>query len=364
MMDALKSLVYGHTLKAWLIALGFTLVCFVVLNVLKKIIGKKAAALARRTANQVDDFLVELIHRTRSFFLLAISLFLGSRLISLPVSVRSVIDKFVIACILIQGAIWGNGLFERWRERLKGRRREQGEDAASLATLKALGFLVRLALWTTVLLILLDNLGVDITALVAGLGVAGIAVALAVQNILGDLFASMSILLDKPFVIGDLITVDELIGRVEHIGLKTTRVRSLGGEQLIFANSDLLKSRIRNIQRMEERRAVFSFGVVYKTPPEKLAVIPAIVREIIESQSFARFERSHFKAFGTFSLDFENVYYVKSPDFKTYLDVQQAINLALCRRFLEEGIEFAYPTQTILFDSSASQSGKETKNEG
>jgi len=185
---------------------------------------------------------------------------------------------------------------------------------------------------------------------VAGLGVGGIAVALALQNILGDVFASMSILLDKPFVTGDFITVDELMGTVEHVGLKTTRLRSLSGEQLVFANSDLLKSRIRNYQRMEERRVAFAVRLAYPTPAEKLAAIPAIVREIIDAQELARFGRSHFKSFGTFSLDFENVYYVKSPDYDTYMDVQQAINLAICRRFQEEGIEFAHPAQTAIVD--------------
>ncbi|MFZ2053792.1 MAG: mechanosensitive ion channel domain-containing protein, partial [Candidatus Aminicenantales bacterium] len=147
---------------------------------------------------------------------------------------------------------------------------------------------------------------------------------------------------------------------VERIGLKTTRVHSLGGEQLIFANSDLLKSRIRNYQRMEERRIVFNVGVVYQTPPEKLAAIPGMLEEIIKAQDLARFDRSHFKAFGNFSLDFENVYYVNSPDYNIYMNVQQAINLAVFRRFQDEGIEFAYPTQTILIDRGADPSGSET----
>lgn len=358
-MDLLDRLFYGNSLKVWLFALGLALVSFLVLSALRKIIGHKAAALARRTARQVDDFVADLINRTRPFFLLALSVYLGSRLLSLPASVRSIVDKLVIAGILIQGAVWGNGLFECWSDRLKKQKKE--EDAASLATITALGFLVRLVLWVTVLLILLENLGVNITALVAGLGVGGIAIALAVQSILGDLFASMSILLDKPFIIGDFITVDELTGTVEHIGLKTTRVRSLSGEQLVFANSDLLKSRIKNYQRMDERRALFTVRIVYRTPLEKLAAIPAMIKDAIEAQALARFGRSHFKSFGEYSLDFENVYYIKTPDYDTYMDVQQAINLAICRRFQEEGIELAYPTQTIVMDRSTGPFGPETK---
>jgi len=207
-----------------------------------------------------------------------------------------------------------------------------------------------LILWSVIVLMALENVGIDITALVAGLGVGGIAVALAVQNILGDLFASLSIVLDKPFVIGDFIIIGDYMGTVEHIGLKTTRIRSLSGEQLVFANNDLLQSRIRNFKRMYERRVVFNLGVVYQTPHEKLQKIPQIVREIIEQQHPVRFDRAHFKSFGDFSLNFEVVYWVQNPDYTVYMDIQQAINLEIYRRFAEEGIEFAYPTQSIFVE--------------
>jgi len=213
--------------------------------------------------------------------------------------------------------------------------------------MSAFGFLARLALWTIIMFSALDNLGVNITALVAGLGVGGIAVALATQNILGDLFASFSIVLDKPFVIGDFIIVGECLGTVERIGLKTTRIRSLSGEQIIFSNSDLLGSRVRNFKRMYERRIVFSIGVIYQTSREQVAAIPAMLRESIEAQQMARFDRAHFKGFGDYALHFEAVYYVRSPDFTRYMDTQQAINLEIMRRFEEAGIEFAYPTQVV-----------------
>ncbi len=348
----------ANPLKAWLIAFGVALLGFLALSILKKILGRKIAALAQRTATGVDDFVAELLHRTRYFFLLMISLYLGSHFLSLSGTARQILSKLAVLAFLLQFAIWGNGLFDCWRGRILRQKKE--EDPASLATYTALGFLVRLALWTIVLLLALDNLGINITALVAGLGVGGIAVALAVQNVLGDVFASMSILLDKPIVIGDFIVVDGLMGTVEHIGLKTTRLRSLGGEQLVFANSDLLKSRIRNYKRMEERRAVFKVGVVYQTSPEKLAAIPGMIEEIIKAQELARFDRSHFKEFGEFSLDFENVYYVLSPDYNIYMDVQQAINLAIFRRFQAEGIEFAYPTQTVYIDGGSDRSGSGT----
>ena len=184
--------------------------------------------------------------------------------------------------------------------------------------------------------------------MVAGLGVGGIAVALATQNILGDLFASLSIVLDKPFVIGDFLIVGDFMGSVEYVGLKTTRLRSLSGEQLVFSNTDLLGSRIRNYGRMYERRVVFKLGVTYQTPREKLSRIPAIIREAIETQDNSRFDRSHFQAYGDFSLNFESVYYIGSPDYNLYMDVQQAVNLRIHERFEEESIEFAYPTQTLF----------------
>jgi len=354
-MGILERVFYDNTLKAWLIALGVALVGFIVLRILKKVVGRKAAALARKTVSQVDDYAAELIQRTKPFFLLFLSLYLGSHFLSLPGTAKQVLSRLTVLALLIQFAIWGNGLFESWRRQIQRQKREH--DPASVATYAALGFLVRLVVWTIVLLMALANLGINITALVTGLGISGIAVALALQNILGDLFASMSILLDKPFVIGDFIIVDGLMGTVQHIGLKTTRVHSLSGEQLVFGNSDLLKSRIRNYKRMEERRIVFNVGVVYQTPPEKLAAIPGMIEEIIKAQELARFDRSHFKAFGNFSLDFENVYYVNSPDYNIYMNVQQAINLAVFRRFQDEGIEFAYPTQTILIDRGADPSG-------
>ncbi|MEQ8215048.1 MAG: mechanosensitive ion channel family protein, partial [Smithellaceae bacterium] len=198
------------------------------------------------------------------------------------------------------------------------------------------------------LLLILDNLGFNITSLVAGLGIGGVAVALAVQNILGDLFASLSIVIDKPFVVGDFIVIDQLRGTVEHVGLKTTRLRSLSGEQLIFSNNDLLKSRIQNFKRMTERRVVFGFGVTYQTPQDKLPLINGIVREIIEKQEHVNFDRVHFKEFGNSALNFEVVYIVKDQDYNLYMNIQQAINLEMFRRFQEEKIEFAYPTQTLF----------------
>ena len=203
-------------------------------------------------------------------------------------------------------------------------------------------------IWSVIALVALDSLGINVTTVVAGLGIGGVAVALAVQNILGDLFASLSIILDKPFVMGDFLIIDEHMGSVEYIGLKTTRIRSLSGEQLIFSNSDLLKSRIRNYGRMFERRVVFNLGVTYSTPRDKLRRIPEIIRDAINAQEKTRFDRSHFMKYGDYALQFETVYYVKSPDYNIYMDIQQSIYFAIHEAFEREQIDFAYPTQKLL----------------
>jgi len=202
-------------------------------------------------------------------------------------------------------------------------------------------------MWVLVLLLVLDNLGVQVTALVAGLGIGGIAIALAAQSVLGDLFASFVIVVDKPFKEGDFIIVGDLMGSVEHVGIKTTRVRSLWGEQLVFSNSDLTSSRIRNFGLMQQRRILFSVGVTYDTAPDAVERIPEMIREAVESQELTRFDRAHFSGYGDSSLDMEVVYYVLSGDYNVYMDIQQGINLALLRRFTDEGIDFAFPTRTL-----------------
>lgn len=338
-------LYFGNTLRTWAIAVGTALVSLIVLLLIKRIAVSRLSRLAARTTTDIDDLFVDLLKRTRPLFLLAMSLSIGAQTLTVTDQVQNALRIFTVLVLLLQGAIWGNGLIAFGITRTAQKRLT--EDAAGATTLTALGFVSKLVLWSIVLLLALDNLGFDITALVAGLGVTGIAVALAVQSILGDLFSSLSIVLDKPFVIGDFIIVDTLMGTVEHVGLKTTRIRSLSGEQIVFSNTDLLRSRIRNFKRMQERRAVFTFGVTYQTPAEKLERIPAMVREIIGAQEMTRFDRAHFMSFGDSALTFEVVYFVLDPDYLRYANVQQAINLALVRRFESEQIEFAYPTRTL-----------------
>jgi small-conductance mechanosensitive channel len=250
-----------------------------------------------------------------------------------------------VAVLLLQVARWADAGLHAWLRRYRAKR--SAEDVASATSTAAIGFLARTFLWLVILLMILDNFGVNITTLVASLGIGGIAVALALQNILGDLFSSLSIVLDKPFVVGDFVSVGDISGTVEYVGLKTTRIRGLGGEQVVFSNSDLLQSRIHNFKRMETRRIVFSIGVVYEISREQLHAIPGILRAAVEAQANVRFDRAHFKAYGASSLDFEIVYTVLSPDYGVYMDIQQAINELLFERFEDAGIGFAYPTQTV-----------------
>ncbi len=210
-----------------------------------------------------------------------------------------------------------------------------------------MGVVAKAALWVVFSLLMLQNLGVQVTALITGLGIGGIAIALAVQNVLGDLLASLSIIFDRPFEVGDFVIVGDLMGTVENVGLKTTRMTSLSGEQLVFNNSDLLSSRIRNYKRMRERRILFEIGVIYGTTKEQLEMIPDRVKAAVETQENTRFDRCHFKAFGDSALLFETVYYMLVPDYNAYMDTQQAINLQLYENLTSEGIEFAFPTQTI-----------------
>jgi small-conductance mechanosensitive channel len=352
-MRILDEIYFGNTLETWLTALAVTAATFFVLKIFQTVILHRLAALAAKTATDLDDLVVHILRETRLLFLFLVSVYAGTYALTLPPHTTRLVQTLLVLALLLQGAIWGTSVISFWLGRMMKRRME--EDAASATTLTGLGFVAKLVLWSLVLVLALDNMGVNITGLVAGLGIGGVAVALALQNVLGDLFASLSIVLDKPFVMGDFIIVDEHLGTVEHVGLKTTRIRSLSGEQLIFSNADLLRSRIRNFKRMSERRVVFTIGVTYQTPYEKLSRVSSLLREIIESQASVRFDRAHFKQYGDFALIYEVVYYVLSSDYNIYMDIQQTINLEIYRRFEQESVEFAYPTQTLFVTTDTSK---------
>ncbi len=349
-MDAkwLDAAVYGGTLRDWLVALGLSATIALAVYLIKPILLRRLEAQAQRSRTQIDDAMVAALGATRLWLVAIFALSLGSHYLTLPDKHGSVLKMVTAAAFFLQLGFWAGAALNYWMGR--SRAKALASNASAATSLSAISFLAQLVLWSVIVLLVLDNFGINITALVAGLGIGGVAVALAVQNILGDLFASLSIVVDKPFVIGDFIIVDNYMGTVENVGLKTTRIRSLDGEQIVFSNSDLLKTRLRNYKRMVERRVVFSFGVGYDTSPEQIEQIPPTIRRIVEAQQKVRFDRAHFQKFGEHSLVFETVYWVTDPDFNLYMDIQQAVNLAIMRALKAENIVFGLPQQNLRID--------------
>lgn len=347
-----RQLIANNTLNDWTYAVLAAGLFMLLMQLTRRVLLHRLERVAQATETCIDDFLVEVLGATRILLASALGLYLGSHFLTLPETMEKWVDRLFGVALILQIGLWTTrGLMFWLKQRFsQGDAQDQGARAM---TLSLLSFLGRMVVWVLVLLFLLDNLGINVTALVASLGIGGIAVALAMQNILGDLFASLSIAIDKPFVIGDFIILGAEMGTVEHVGLKTTRLRSLSGEQIIMSNNDLLQSRIHNYKRMDERRALFAVGVTYDTSAEKLELIPELIKQAVAAQDNARFDRAHFKSFGAFSLDFEAVYYVRKPDYGVFMDVQQAINLQLVRSFADHGIDFAFPTQTLHLNHSA-----------
>ncbi len=344
-MKSWQKIVDANGATDWLIAAAVFLAVLIAVPIARYLGQRLFAALSRRTGADWGDGVAETLRGTSVVLFIPIAAYAAALLLTLPSRIERFADHLAIAGLLLQVALWGNRAVGFWLRRKVEIARSADPDGATALSL--IGFAARVLLWTFIFLLALDQFGFDITALIAGLGVGGIAVALATQNILSDLFASLSIVLDKPFVVGDFIVIDNLRGNVERVGIKTTRVRSLDGELLVFSNADLLKSRIQNYQRMLERRVLFNVGVVYQTPHEKVERITQWLREAVEAQEGTRFDRAHFKEYGDSALVFEVVYYVLTRDYNTFMDVQQAINLAIFARFAREGVDFAYPTRTL-----------------
>jgi small-conductance mechanosensitive channel len=354
----------GNDLRSWTIALATFLVTLTVLPIVKGFISARRRRWAQsetqvqfgvKHAQHAIGLTALLVERTSRLFLWAVAVYLGSRDLTFMPRVERLLTIGIVLLFWMQVGLWAMTAV-RYAIDLR-RKSSAGLDALLTSSIDVILFAAGLLVWAMVLLLALDNLGIEIKPLLAGLGIGGIAVALAVQTVLSDLLASMSIALDKPFGIGDFLTVGESQGTVEHIGVKSTRLRSLSGEQIIMGNTDILKSRVRNYGRMRERRAVFQFGVSYDTDPRALAAIPGVVREIIEATPDTRFDRCHFLTYGESALQFEAVFYVTKADFNTYADAQQKINLALFERLREMKVRFKAPSRTVVYFGNPPQSG-------
>ncbi len=345
--DILKTTYLQNLVHDYLIFLAASLFGIVVVLVLKGIIANRLKTWAEKTSTTIDDFMVLIIEKQMVPLLYFGAIYLASQTLNLTPA----IIKYINISGVIILTYFGLRLFiSLINYSLESYLTKKKVDASRQGSVKGIVTIIKVVIWGIGITFLLDNLGFEISTVVAGLGIGGIAVALAAQTVLGDLFNYFVIFFDKPFETGDFIIIDSYLGTIEHIGIKSTRIRSLGGEQLVFSNTDLTSSRIRNYKRMEKRRVVFSLGVTYQTAAEQLKEIPVLIKTIIKSIEKTVFDRAHFSSYGDFSLNFEMVYYVLSSDYNKYMDIQQEINYAIKSEFEKKGIEFAYPTQTLFVE--------------
>ncbi len=342
--------IYGNSIGDWIAAGIVAFVVWTALSIVRRVFAARYRTWAQDARRPTAlRLLFYLVGKTQQFFVLALALDAGTDLLSFPPRVQHGLSNGVMILVLLQVGLWAARTVRFYVEI---KTLERGADHLFAGSLDIIYFVSGLIIWALVILVALENLGVNITALLAGLGVGGVAVALALQNVLGDLFASLSIALDKPFVIGDFLTIDAFAGTVERIGIKSTRLRSEAGEQIILSNADILKSRVRNYGRAPEQRALATIRVGYATPDATLKDIPRLLESIVREQPNARFERCHLKSLGDSCLQYELSYFVQQPKQNPLLDLQQAVNLRIIEEFRRLRIEFAYPAQRVLLEQS------------
>jgi small-conductance mechanosensitive channel len=344
MNEVLERTFYQNTLQDYLIAFGITVAVLLLIKSFRRVILRRVQKWAEGTKTSFDDFVVVSFDRFGIPILNIVALYLGLHYLVLSPRISRIIAiGATIAVTILVIRFLANTLLLLMTAYL--RRKHHGDD--DLNNFGGLKLIINIVIWFVGLAFLFDNLGYDLTAIIAGLGIGGIAIALAAQNILGDLFNYFVIFFDKPFEVGDFVVVDDKNGVIEHIGIKTTRIKTLSGEQLVFANSDLTSSRIHNFKRMQQRRVLFKIGVTYSTPLDKLTQIPSVIKEIVLEQDPVRFDRVHFQSYGDSSLTYEIVYYVLSSEYNTYMDIQQAINLRIYEEFQKMEVSFAFPSRTL-----------------
>jgi small-conductance mechanosensitive channel len=346
MQEVLDMSFAGNEMLAWLRAAAWIAGAVVLMKIILPLVIRRISKWAAATSTRWDDALVQGLRAVRWYLVALVALHPASNELVLRANTERWLSGIATVAFFLQLGLCASAFISGWIVNV--RQDSLQKDPSTTSALSSLSFIGRVVAWAVLLLLLLDNLGFDVNALVAGLGIGGIAIGLALQNILGDLFASLSIVLDKPFQVGDFVVIDDFSGSVENIGLKTTRLRSLSGEVLVFSNGDLTKSRLRNYKLMKERRIPFSFGLTFDATPDQLEQVPGAIKKVVDAQKQARFDRAHFTGFGGSSLDFEVVYWMLTPDYAAYRDVQQAINLGLMRAFATLGVDFAFPTRTLM----------------
>ncbi len=343
--------------SVWLWLLVATFVIDSVIRIVLAFLHRHLKHKAELTDHPYDDYGVKLLDLTWKLTPLAIAVLFSIQLFHLDTgeegerNIGGTLRSLALVLLFLQVGRWGRGFIDVALER--GFKFARFGETASKTAYGVTRFFAMAALWAVVTMLVLSILGIPVTPLLASVGVGGIAIGFALQQILGDIFCSVAIVLDRPFEVGDFIINGEHMGTVESIGIKTTRVRSLGGEQIVFPNSDLIGSRVRNYKRMEERRVLFQFGVLYSTTASKLEEIPEVVKSIIGGEKQTRFDRAHFASFGDSSLNFEVVYYVLTANYNEFMDIQQRINLALVRRFETMQVGFAFPTRTVQLEGTS-----------
>lgn len=345
-MDILTYKFGGNLVKDYLIALAIFGVAIGVIKIFKQLIITRLKKVTAKTRTDLDDLLIRIVTGIGWPLYLILSLYLALQFIR-PTDFIQKIMRWGIVVIITYYVVRAIQRLIDYATRKVIEKRQKEEEVSDSTVIDLLGKILKITLWVVALILILSNLGYNISTLIAGLGIGGVAIAFALQNILVDIFAAFSIYFDKPFRIGDFIIVGEDLGVVKKIGIKTTRIQTLHGEELVVSNRELTETRVHNYKKMERRRIVFSFGVKYETPTEKLKKIPSIIKGIIDKTELADIDRVHFKSFGDFSLNFEVVYYLRSSDYNKYMDTQQEINLAIKGQFEKKGIEMAYPTQTV-----------------
>jgi small-conductance mechanosensitive channel len=346
-LAALHELLIGIPATDWLTAATVGGVVWAALWILRNLFASRVKNYSNAKNHTLLRLIAYLIANTKQIFLFAVALDAAQESLTLPDKVHRFVLNTVMVLALVQIGLWAGRAVRFYVER---KELERGADRAFSGSLDIISFLARMVIWTLLILVALANLGINITALLAGLGVGGVAVALALQNILGDLFASMSIALDKPFMVGDGLTIDTFVGKVEHIGIKTTRLRSESGEQIILSNADILKSRVRNFGRLAQQRILATIRLDFATPSEKLKDLPKLLENIVREFPQALFERCHLKTIAESSFVFELSYFVQQPARNSILDLQQAVNFRIIDELRRLGVEFAYPAQQVFVD--------------